>query len=278
MEMKKNVAVNELMRIIRNCSDKIPWSETATHISYYVQRMQYSGYPVEFRQKIVTDALTKFDKMTSQKLNNTSRTIQEPTRPPAPTDPEQWYAKDGHFDSVMFVEATPGSELAKRVRTLIMRLGFKIKVVERAGRTIKGLLQRSNPFGINHCGREECRICEQGIPIDCRTRGCVYKYICVDCERKYCGQTGRTIFDRDSEHMNAWDESDDECPLQRHSNLYHNGGHFEVELQVVAKCYGRPSRRMVTEAVLIGEIPDDQTMNNRAEWNYTNLTKMSVNG
>ena len=41
MEMKKNVAINELMRIIRNCSDRIPWSEKATHVSYYLQRMQY---------------------------------------------------------------------------------------------------------------------------------------------------------------------------------------------------------------------------------------------
>ena len=41
MEMKTNVAINELMRIIRNCSDRIPWTETTQHISYYIQRMQY---------------------------------------------------------------------------------------------------------------------------------------------------------------------------------------------------------------------------------------------
>ena len=263
------------MRIIRNCSDRIPWNVTATHVSYYLQRMQYSGYPVEFRQEIVTNALEKYDKMVSRRLNE--RTNNERTQRDAP-DPEQWYAKDGQSESVMFVESTPGSELAKRIRTLMKRLGFRIKVVERAGKTIKGLLQRSNPFGINHCGRKECRICEQGITIDCRDRGCVYEYICVECVRKYCGQTGRTIFDRDGEHMEAWEQGDDECPLQRHSNLYHGGERFEVELKVVAKCYGRPSRRMVTEAVMIGEIPDNRTMNNRSEWNYTNLTKMSLNG
>ena len=35
---------------------------------------------------------------------------------------------------------------------------------------------------------------------------------------------------------------------------------------------------MITEAVLIGELPEEETMNNRSEWNYTNLNKMNLNG
>ena len=85
-------------------------------------------------------------------------------------------------------------------------------------------------------------------------------------------------FERFERYMSTSLNGFDECPLQRHSNLFHNGERFDVEVKVVAKCYGRPTRRMVTEAVLIGEIPDDQTMNNRSEWNYANLTKMTVNG
>ena len=118
-----------------------------------------------------------------------------------------------------------------------------IKVVEKAGATIKGTLQRSNPFGVNHCGRMNCTICEGGNSTNCRTRGCVYEYVCGECERKYCGQTGRTIYERNREHMDAWDNGFDECPLQRHSNLFHNGERFDVEVKVVAKCYGRPTRR-----------------------------------
>ena len=191
---------------------------------------------------------------------------------------QQWYMKDGRFESVMFVEATPRSELAKRVRSVVERLKLKIKIVEKAGITIKGLLQRSNPFGVNHCGREKCLICEGGSPLDCRARGCVYQYVCEECERKYRGQTGRTICERHTEHVEAWDEGDDKCPLQRHSNLYHGGEKFQCNLEILAKCYGRPSRRMITEAVLIGELPEEETMNNRSEWNYTNLNKMNLNG
>ena len=77
--------------------------------------------------------------------------------------------------------------------------------------------------------------------------------------------------------MEAWDQGVDDCPLQRHSNLVHNGERYNVDLKVVARCYGKPSRRMITEAVMIGEIPDDHTMNNKSEWNYINLSKMSIN-
>ena len=73
--------------------------------------------------------------------------------------------------------------------------------------------------------------------------------------------------------MEAWDQGIDDSPLQRHSNLYHNGERYNVDMKLVARCYGKPSRRMLTEAVMIGEIPDDCTMNSRNEWNCVNLAE-----
>ena len=48
-----------------------------------------------------------------------------------------WYAKNGDFDSVMFVEATPDSELVYKVQKVIKDLKLKIKVMERAGTTVR---------------------------------------------------------------------------------------------------------------------------------------------
>ena len=58
----------------------------------------------------------------------------------------KWYSQNGKYDSVMFVEPTPGSELKRRVQDIVKRHGMKIKIIERVGETIKGILQRSNPF------------------------------------------------------------------------------------------------------------------------------------
>ena len=140
--------------------------------------------------------------------------------------------------------------------------------------TIKGLLQRSNPYGVRDCQRDKCLICCQGCGTDCRTRGCVYEYTCEECRRK----SSRSVYERNKKQLKQWEEGDDECPLQRHSNLYHNGGHFVAEVKVLAKCYGKPSRRLITEAVLIDELPNTMTMNGKSEWSYVKLAKVQMRG
>ena len=121
-------------------------------------------------------------------------------------------------------------------------------------------------------------LCAKGEGADCRTRGCVYEMKCEDCGRMYRGQTGRTEYFRGKEHLLAWIAEEDDCPLQRHASLYHNGGGFEVSLRILAECFGKPSRRMITEAVLIDEIPRGMTMNNKSEWTYVKLNKVQVPG
>ena len=78
--------------------------------------------------------------------------------------------------------------------------------------------------------------------------------------------------------MESWVKSDDECPLQRHANLFHGGGHFVAELKVLSECYGKPSRRLITESVLIDELPETMTMNGKNEWSYVKLAKVQVHG
>ena len=85
------------------------------------------------------------------------------------------------------------------------------------------------------------------------------------------------MYERSKEHITAWNEGDDECLLQHHSNIYHKGNRFDVLLRIVAEFYGKPSRRLVTEAMKIDGIPDGQAMNNKNEWTYTNLKKVNLN-
>ena len=238
--------------------------------------MQFSEYPRKIRQEVVMKATKRFRKKSHDAIRNLDERIrinESKTR-----SKHMWYSKKGEYESVMFVEATPESELMYRIRKVVRDLKLKIKVVERAGVTIKGLLQRSNPFGIPDCQREECLLCAQGSGTDCRVRGCVYQYSCDECDRKYRGQTGRSIYERNREHIEAWKKKDDECPLQRHANLYHGGGHFVAELQVLAECYGKPSRRLITESVYIDELDDTMTMNGKSEWSYVKLAKVHVHG
>ena len=267
--MKVSVFINEVLRILRNCSPYTLWKEEAArHLSYFMRRMQYSGFSEETRFTVLSSALTKYDeKITSGNILN-HRHIGK-----SQTEKLEWYRKGGKYDSVMFVEATPQSQLKKEVEKVLRRHKVKIKVVERVGTTVKRALQKSNPFQPKDCRRDGCLICAEGSGVDCRTRGVVYELWCKGCRRRYRGQTGRSTYCRCKEHV---DESDEKAVVRRHKELFHDGEEVELGCRVLSQCFGKPSRRLIHEAVLIDELKDDETMNSKREWSFVKLNKVVV--
>ena len=92
----------------------------------------------------------------------------------------------------------------------------------------------------------------------------------------YRGQTGRSEFERTGEHVRECNNGVDECPLRRHSILFHDGRDFEFEVKILRNCFGKPSRRMITEAVYINELKEEETMNSKQEWTFIELNKLRV--
>jgi hypothetical protein len=90
---------------------------------------------------------------------------------------------------------------------------MKINIVEKVGETMKTVLQRSDPFGSKICGRNDCFICNQGLPLNCRERGCVYELTCIECNKHYRGQTSRAVYDRTKEHVKDWSDKSENSPL-----------------------------------------------------------------
>ena len=64
--------------------------------------------------------------------------------------------------------------------------------------------------------------------------------------------------------------------MKRHSVLYHEGEDFQTKVKVLAECYGKPSKRLITEAVMIEEIADNSTMNSKSEWTYIKLSRVGI--
>ena len=276
---KRNVMVNELGRIMKNCSVYLPWKELAEKVSYYVRRMEYCGYDEKFRFATVKMAISRHKKRIERWKRGEGMFedyVTEGERADAVKKKKDWYKRDGKYESVMFVQPTENSQLKKKIQVIARKNGVKLKVLEKAGQTVKNVLQRSNPFGKVACGRETCVVCELGKPGECRNRGCVYQLKCKEDERKYRGQTSRSVNERFTEEMREWRDMKSESPLWRHSELYHGGGDFEVEVEVLKSCFGKPSRRMITEAVMIEQLGDRETMNSKREWTYTKLNKVRV--
>ena len=276
--MKVNVMVNEITRILRNCSVHLEWEEVASWIQYFVKRLQFSGYDKKFRHQVVTKALNKYDKRLEEyrQTGIMFRKITEEEKRRKRAMKNEWYTKNGKYESVMFVEATPGGALRKKIEKLVKRFDMKIKVVEKVGTTIKRRIQRSNPFKKRSCERGDCEVCGRGSMADCRTSGCVYQIRCRTCDRRYRGTTSRTVYQRTKEEVADWLKKDEESPLWKHAELYHGGNDFEIDIDIMKKCFGKPSRRRISEAVLINELPNEKTMNNKAEWSYIKLSKVGL--
>ena len=112
--------------------------------------------------------------------------------------------------------------------------------------------------------------------IDCRTRGCVYEITCEECSRKYRGQTGRSMFERINEHFKSYLEKKEDSVLFQHSKQYHGGQDFQLKIKILSRCFGAPTTRLITEAVVINELGDDETLNSRKEWSYVKLPRVAI--
>ena len=261
--MKKNVLVNEALRILRNSSKFLKWEETAEHLSYLMKRLQFSGYDQRFRHEVMKAAFKKYD--TNKEAVTGTQTKDRKTK--------KW---QNGTETIMFVQATPNEELKKEIQRCALKNKIDIKVREKVDNNIRRELQRSNPFKNATCGRKSCIICERDMGVDCRTRGCVYELRCEECRRKYRGQTGNSIGERTKEHFDDWKRGETSSPLHRHAELYHGGRTFPVSVKIIERSFGDATRRKIAEAVHIDELSTNETMNGKAEWTYVKLNKLST--
>ena len=88
--------------------------------------------------------------------------------------------KEMEQKTVLSVEQTRNGELAKRLREALRgmehTLGFRVKVVERTGRSLGSKFPLNNLWVGAKCGREEG-------PPPCTKNNLVYENICTGCNK-----------------------------------------------------------------------------------------------
>eukprot|EP00794_Sanderia_malayensis_P013424 gene13424-14803_t len=208
MKQKRTILTQEVLRVLLNCSVCIPWEEVAKHVSNMVLQMQFSGFPKKFRYEIVNSALKAYDE-----IHRRVELGERPLYHPFEWNREErdrakknrvlnWY-KNGKYDSVIFIQSTPGSELKSKYQNEIDRCGVRIRVVEKAGRSLKSRLQRSDPFKEASCNCETCLIGGRG---SCSKDGINYEIACVGCEQqgrdvKYHGESSKNGYTHGKQHL-----------------------------------------------------------------------------
>ena len=152
--IKRTVQSQEVVRILRNCHQQIPWHRKADHLSKFMQRLQTSGYGHTYRAQILQSGLTGYEKMLQVEKQG-GRPVNRPDsrdrilrKTKKILEAKTWYRRGGN-DTVLFIPTTPNSELATRIREKAMMNNqgrdWQLKVVETSGRSIQSMLQKSDP-------------------------------------------------------------------------------------------------------------------------------------
>ena len=205
--------------------------------------------------------------------------------------------------TVLFVEQTPGGELAARLRELLTRLepllGFKVKVAERWGRTIQSHFPLNNLWSGTKCGREDCVTCEQEgaeeLP-DCSRKSVLYENICAqyipsagskggpkkedkepEMPALYVGETSRSINERSREHRAGFRGAKEDNHIVKHQHIAHGGAKTPRFIMRVVSQHRTALGRQVSEAVRIRRRGGEgAVLNSKAEFNRCYIPRLRL--
>ena len=285
-KQKRTVLTQELLRVLLNCSAYVPWEQVTVHANNMVLRMQYSGYSKKFRHEVVNAALKAYDEI-HRKADCGERPLYRPydwnrdERDKAKRNKVgSWYLKGG-YESVIFVPSTPDSILQQRYQSEVNRHGLRIRVVEKAGRSVKSMVQRSDPFQKERCGRESCLVCTTGGKGSCGKEGVTYSITCNNCAerdvvRVYHGETSKNAYTRGKKHLEDLDRKIDASVMWRHCRLDHNSELQDFTMSVTGLYRNDCMLRQIAEGVSQDNAPEGTLINTKKEWNYIHLPRVII--
>ncbi len=274
---KRQILTQEGLRILLNCSKRLPWGVKACHLQNLAMRMKFSGYDKKFIVEIINSAVNAYRKMEKRDSEGIRPMYRdrgwnwEEREKKKREDKTNWYKKGG-YQTVVFVPATPNSELQRKFKDEVSNSKYKVRVVELSGHTLQSKLQRSDPFKEGVCARKNCVVCSTGGKGPCDRNGVTYEVKCA-CNTTYVGQTARNMYQRGKEHFG--DLRGKRGPLWRHCVQKHHSEPQKFIVNTTGQYRNDSMQRQIAEAVLIKR-STNPSMNTRDEWNHVILPRAGM--
>ena len=291
LNSKRTVLTQECLRIMMNCHESIGWEKISEHLTYFMARMQAGGYNKSFRFQVLKLAIHAYESKREEERSGRAPMYRarewrrNERRREREKKKKEWYKKGGK-ESVMFVPATPDSELRKRMQEEIDREGFEIRIVEKSGTKLVRMLQRNNPFRQKTCrDMQRCMVCKEGKGGACRDSGVTYKINCLGgdtdelggmCVGFYQGETDRNMFSRGGEHQDDLDNRRESSVLWKHCVEKHQSIQQKFEMVLTDRSRNDATKRQILEAVRIQRANAEHIMNGRSEWNSNRVPRLTV--
>ena len=105
---KRTILVQQAIRILRNCSEDLPWEIKKKHLNHMMKRMQYSGYNQKFRYEVLNSALHAFEEMKKkdesgeQPLYQPKHWRRKERRAAKEEKRKNWYKRGGYESEYLF--------------------------------------------------------------------------------------------------------------------------------------------------------------------------------
>ena len=191
--------------------------------------------------------------------------------------------QDESVRSVLLVPCTPGSELMRKIRDLeaANKQGreSRIRVVERAGRTLVNSLSSNYPWKPRACDDEECFPCSTNITgkyVSCRKPGMAYKITCSLCSSAaYEGETSKCLYVRGKKHLEEFGTGVlTNCMVIHNKKFHQDSKVLNFRMEGLGH-FHRPLDRQIDEALRIKNSDAMIIMNSGAEWRQPALPRAS---
>ena len=234
--------------------------------------------------------MTTMEKPRKEQEKKTAQLGQVRTGKPATPSPIRGEEAQARIPvtTVLFVEQTPGGEYARRMReaeeVLARITGWRVKIVERSGTTMKQLLVKADPWDGGTCGREECMPCKSGEDNSkCFKRNILYETSCVTCAgggkpSRYVGESSRSGFERAAEHFSDYKNEKSDSHMLKHAMEEHPGEIRPSFKFKVTRTFQNAMKRQISEAVRIRRVENSDVtiLNSKGVYNRCSLPRLVV--
>ena len=281
---KMTIITQQCLRILLNCSPDIEKQLVIEHMNYFMKRMQSSGYDQKSRYRVLRSAFNAYEKIKEKEKQNVRPMYRKKIwkhlerRREKSEKMKNWYKK-GEYDSVMFIPATPKSELQKLYQEEIKKRRLNIKVVEKSGTKVKHLFQRNGILNDKQCGKD-CFVCNTTEKGNCMNSGIVYH---IECNHEheegtyvYRGRTMKNGYSRGKEHIDSYKNKHKDSVMWRHCVEKHEGTEQEFSMKIIDNHKDDAMKVQITEALRIRELDEELRMNMRNEWNVIRLPEVNI--
>ena len=110
---KRTILTQQCLRVMLNCSKDLEEERRKEHLSFFMARMQSSGYDHGFRLEILKSALKAYETMKNNesegRMMYRERTWNRKERKKQKEERKKNWYSTGDVESVLFIPATPDS-------------------------------------------------------------------------------------------------------------------------------------------------------------------------